>query len=280
MKRIAIVIVLLLALFGVGYVIGTLTNDRPAEAATPPPATADTPPQPRAEPPSPTPVAVVPAAAYSVVSTDDNSVKAMTRPLASYTTAELEALPTNKRLTVHAAITNGITQEQVRPTLDAILDRYRTGDADLDEITVFLYSEPARVGQGYDIGTALWAPGGARGNVTPEIARGNDRSSYRTTYDESADVEAYLAARADTSDKFDLTVAERRAYYREVSAVEPRAFREADTRIDPVVDVMENIRLSNELTEAYTTEIRTRYGLTEEQHREIMTEGFRNGWPQ
>src|SRR5690606_34505298 len=95
----------------------------------------------------------VPPAPYRVVSTKDDSAKALgDRPLSSYSLAEIEALPLVRRVVVNAVLAGGITQEQVEPTLDAIISQFRDSDRDLDEVVVFLNSEEGRVGQGFDIG--------------------------------------------------------------------------------------------------------------------------------
>lgn len=218
-------------------------------------------------------------AGYTIVSTEDNSIKAITRALSTYTVAELDSLPLNKRITVNAAIEGPITQDQVAPTLDAILSSVRASDPDADEVTVFLYSEPRLVGQGYDVGTALWAPGGQRGGVTPQIAERNDRSTYRVVYDVRQDLETYLRARSSTEVLHGLTVDQRQAYFREVVAAEARAMADADARINPNVDVMGNIGLNNDLRERYVAELRGAYGLTAEQHAAIMAEAMQKGWP-
>lgn len=218
-------------------------------------------------------------AGYTILSAEDNSIKAITRALSTYTVAELDALPLNKRITVNAAIEGPITQDQVAPTLDAILSSVRGSDPDADEVTVFLYSEPRLVGQGYDVGTALWAPGGQRGGVTPQIAERNDRSTYRVAYDVRQDLEAYLRARSSTEVLHGLTVDQRQAYFRDVVAAEARAMADADARINPNVDVMANIGLNNDLREQYVDELRDSYGLTAEQHAAIMAEAMQKGWP-
>jgi len=145
---------------------------------------------------------------------------------------------------------------------------------------VFLSSESGLVGQGFDIGRAVWAPGGELGNVTAAVAEGNSRAGYSTTYEARPDVETYLANRFRSEERFGLTVAERRAYFREVGQAGVRSYRDADAAIDPALSFQANARLSDELYERYVVEIRSRHGLTEEQHRDLMTEGFAKGWPQ
>lgn len=226
-----------------------------------------------------TPEVVIAPAAYTIISQSDNSIKAMDEPLSSYTAAEIAALPTNKRISISAAITSTIAQEQIEPTLRTIIEAARSADADLDEVTVFLYSEPASVGGVWDIGTALWAPGGKRGNVTAVIASSNDRSTYRTVVDVRPDVEEYLARRSEAGDQFGLSLEQRREYFRKTAQAELDAMTAADEQINPMDDVMGNIELSSDLLSTALEELRAQYGIDEEAHQAISFEGFQNGWP-
>lgn len=122
-------------------------------------------------------------------------------------------------------------------------------------------------------------PRGTLGNVTASIAISNSRAGYRTTHEVMPDVEAYLAGRGGSEERFGLTVDTRRAYFREVNQAGVRSYRDADALIDPAVNPQANVQKSDELYEQYVAEIRRRYGLTGEQHRELMAEGFANGWP-
>lgn len=67
---------------------------------------------------------------------------------------------------------------------------------------------------------------------------------------------------------------ERREYFRKVSLSEARAFQDADAQIDPNVDVIANINLSNRLAEQYADEIRTSYGLTDDEYGDLLFEGI------
>lgn len=218
------------------------------------------------------------AANYEIVTTEDNSMKALVGPLSSYTVQELEALPVNKKISLSAALTGPITQEQIEPTLRKIVNEVTARDGDTDELMVFLYSDAARVGQSYDIGRAIWAPGGEFGNVTPDIARSNDRSSYSITIDAEPNIEEYLAQRASSESRFGLAEEQRRALYREIVAAEIRGLEEADQQISPSEDVMANIELADKLQAQYTQVVRDKYGVSKEQMNKISVEAIQEGW--
>lgn len=219
------------------------------------------------------------AASYTIVSIADLSVKAHSRALSTCSPAEFDALPLNKRLSVDAVLDSAMTQGQVRPTLDAILDASRESHSDVDGITVFLYSEAGLMAGGFDIGSALWAPHGQRGSVTPEIARTSDRSKYHVSYAVRDGVEEYLARRVGDGDLFGLSLEQRRAYFLEVAAAEIRGMMEADIRVDPSADLMANRELADELTRQYISDIGVSYGVNEEQHSAIMVEGVEKRLP-
>lgn len=216
---------------------------------------------------------------FRVVSVEDYSVKAMTQPLSSYTAAELEALPMSVRLSVNAVVGENILQEQVGPTLREIVAEASADNPDADEITVFLYSEEGLVGGAYDVGSALWAPYGERGRVTPDIANSNDRSTYVLSLSIRDDVESYLARRSLDEERFGLTLEQRRVYYYEVAQAELRSMLDADEEVDPRVDVMANIERQRELLDEYVERIRATYGLGHDEHRAILAEGLENRWP-
>ena len=136
----------------------------------------------------------------------------------------------------------------------------------------------------YDVGRAIWAPNGEPGNVTSEIAKKNNRSGYETSYDIKENLEEYLSQREKSEDKFGFTEEERKQIFKEIVAAEDRAMNEADIKYPikagaTLNDIEKNIDLNNELTEKYKTQVRTKYGITEDIESEIIVESFEELWP-
>lgn len=117
---------------------------------------------------------------YEIIKVENQSNKAMgSRLLSSFTTQEIANLPTNKKMVYRIVVPPTIKESQVRPTVEKIISDITTKDNDIDEIGLFLYSDRKLINGAYDVARATWAPGGKLGNVTPEIAINNDRSSYQ-----------------------------------------------------------------------------------------------------
>ena len=219
-----------------------------------------------------------PSVSYEVVNVDNNSRKAMTESLSSYTIQELEALPTYTRSTYRVTVPATIKQTQVEPTLRKIVSDVTASDPDLDELTVFMYSDAQAASSAYDVGRAVWANKGEYGNITPEIARNNDRSNYSTTVDVVPDVEAYLTQRNKQEDKFGFTEEQRRAIFKEMVAAEDKAYAVADEVYPLNVDVSKNTEYVRELQAQYLAELRAEHGYTEEIELDIKDEGLRENW--
>lgn len=85
-----------------------------------------------------------------------------------------------------------------------------------------------------------------------------------------------LGAVAD--DRFGLSEAVRRQVFRGVAAAEDRGTREAMSRV-PDTRILEQVKLEGELQQKYRAEIAKKFGLNEDQLREVSSEGVRKGWP-
>lgn len=219
-----------------------------------------------------------PPAAFQVISRNDISNKALEGPLSSYTAAEIAALPTAKRETVNAIIDGPITQDQVEPTLHAILDVIRAADSDTDEITIWLHSDADRIGRGWDIGRLLWAPHGEMGRITPQIASSNDRSTYQVVVEIRSDVESYLAGRMESTEQHGMSTEARRAYWQALWDLEGDLYDTVDAQIDPLVDFQGNAELYNRLLAEGRARLQQEHGVTPEAHLAILQEGLEKGW--
>ena len=220
--------------------------------------------------------------AYEIIDVEDASHKALEKALSAYSLAELDALPLNKKM-IYRVVAADVTEDSIRPTIEQIIDDLTGRNQDIDEITVFLYSDAALAFGAYDLGTATWAPGGELGNITPRIAETNDRSPYQTTVKIRDGLDSYLAQRGLSETKFGMTEEERRALFKEIVAAEDRGQAEADEVFSSLsfdLDTMtKNAEMASELQEQYRAEVRAKYGITGEIQSKINMEAFNEGWP-
>jgi hypothetical protein len=223
---------------------------------------------------------------YEIVGTEDQSHKALgNRALSSYTTQKISNLPTDKKMAYRIVVSPEIKENQVKPTVEKIISNITSKDNDIDEISLFLYSDKELVNGMYDIATATWAPEGELGNITAEIAKNNNRSNYKITIKVKENLEEYLRKRGESEDKFGLSEEERRQFFKEIVVAENRAMNEAEAKYPlsrpgiTMDDIKKNADLNDELTEKYEAQVRLKYGITEDIENKIVVEAFVEGWP-
>lgn len=216
---------------------------------------------------------------YELLRTEDISLKAMTKPLSSYTVQEIEALPLNKRVIYRVSLPPTIKQAQIEPTLRKVISDGTATDLDIDEVTVYAYSDPKNVDGPYDIGSAIWAVNGEYGNMTPQIASSNNRANYLVSVDIEPDIESYLSQRNAQEEKFGFTEKQRRDFFKEIVAAEEKASAAAEETYPPDVDAKKYSAYAQELQAQYLAEIRERNGYSEEVEDDIGVEGLLENWP-
>jgi hypothetical protein len=136
--------------------------------------------------------------------------------------------------TYRVTIPTDIKQSQAEPTLRKIANDIIDSEPELDQFTVFMYSDKAVVEYAYDIGRAVWAQGGEYGNITPELAKSNNRSGFLTTIDIEPNIEQYLASRNQQETINGLSTEQRKAIYKDLVDFENKGFDIAeDTNLTP-----------------------------------------------
>lgn len=221
--------------------------------------------------------------------------KGVPREDRSLSPAEYEIVLTEKGFSMYddkgmryaAVVSPQIRFSQVKPTVDQIIDDIVTEDEEIGQISLFLYSDAKLVGEVYDVATAVWAPGGKLGTITPEIASANDRSSYRTTITIKENLGEYLTQRGMSEEKFGFSEEERRRIFLELVGAVDRAADEAESKYPLTYDdpnyKAENLKkystLQYELEAKYEAEVRAKYQITEEVEDSITIEGLIERWP-
>ena len=116
---------------------------------------------------------------YQIEDEEYGLSKAITIPLSTYSTKDLEELPNSKRLTLWITVPYDISKVSLSNTLKSILNEQISNDDDIDEIVIFAYNNKNDIGIiQYTFGKLIWAPNAKTDNVTPEIAKHNYRDKH------------------------------------------------------------------------------------------------------
>jgi hypothetical protein len=224
---------------------------------------------------------------YSIIKVEDSSLKAITKPLSSYSIDEVKSLPMSIRKTYRIVVPVNIKENQVKPTIDKIISKITARNGDIDEITLFLYSDKKIADSVYDVARATWAPNGEWGSTTPEIASSNDRSSYKTVIDVKPDLETYLKGRDESKEKFGLSDEKRKQIYIDLDSADAKAQVEADAKY-PTDDtnapdwqdmVGKNNQFRDDLRDEIWRRVAKENHLSIKQRDDIYHEGFTKNWP-
>lgn len=214
-----------------------------------------------------TQVLITDATDYEIVHLEDQSRKALgKKAFSQYETAEIEKLPINKKILYRVVLPKYIKERQVKPTVEKIIKELASVDAEIDEIILWLYSDKEISDGPYDIGTAIWAPNGKLGNVDADIAKNNNRESYKIEYLLKTNLDQYLTQKLDSNEKFGYTVEVRKQIFKEIVEAEDKAYKYDEPEQD------------KKLTE-FKSKILSKYSLTIEQLKEITREGQDKYWP-
>lgn len=157
-------------------------------------------------------------------------------------------------------------------------------DPDLDAIAILLYSEQGVIYGAYDIAKIDWAPNGRFGDMTPVIAKRNDRTNYAMDMDVRDDLDSFLDQRGKKETKFGFSEPERRKIFLELVASEDRADRQALEKYPYEVQISREIlkaysEFQTQLTEKYRGELRGKLGINDETLTAISSEGLEKNWP-
>jgi len=120
---------------------------------------------------------------YTIVGEEDISIKALDKPLSSYTKEELAQSPLNIRMEYRIIVPSDIKKDELKATLIKVVKERTQENQDIDEVVVFAYDNEQDIDGPYTFGKIEWSPNGNWGGVTSVIASTNDRSSYKYVFD-------------------------------------------------------------------------------------------------
>lgn len=225
---------------------------------------------------------------YEIVKIEDQSRKAIGKKnLSEYEKSELEELPTNKKMLYRIVLSKDTKENQVKPTVEKIINKLTDDNSDIDEIILWLYSDTEMINNGYDIGEAIWAPYGNLGNVDANIAKNNNRDNYVINYQIKNNLDQYLALRLETNDKFGFTIDERKQIFKESIKAEDKAFQYEKKEQSKILEKAGKITDAqynkiNKETEKLMTEykllVAKKYNITIDQLQEINDEAQDKYW--
>jgi uncharacterized protein YraI len=213
---------------------------------------------------------------YEIMKTKDLSSKNYGRLNSEYGISER---PVKHKIQYHIALGLDANREQIKPTAKTIVQDISNKNPDIDEIILELYSEKelAEVGGAGDIAKAIWAANGELGNVTPEIARSNNRNSYNLKIDfRQENLAKYLKQKKKTEKKFGLTEAKRKEIYKALVKAGDKAIKEADRKFE--VGTSKHSKATKKLREKYKRMVYQKYDITKEVAKKINNEALKENW--
>jgi len=205
---------------------------------------------------------------YSLIEKENISVK---------TSMDADAA-INKRVAFKYLVSNKITRKQIEPLLTKIIEKIITEDYDIDDLTVWLYSNKNLISGSYDVAMATYGP--SRGGVTKEIALSNDKTSYAANYIIDDNFEERLKNESEKKVSSGLSYDLRKKIYQELANTETRA-REKLDKIYPYTtnfDTDNYAKKLDELSKKYEKEISKKYKIDDEAVKSIYQEGDKNEW--
>ena len=225
---------------------------------------------------------------FKIIEEKDISIKALGEKKPSdYSLEELEKLPTNIRIRYLIVVPSDITLEELKSQLAQVIMEKSNANPDIDEIYIGAWeSEESYKGGNPNLGYAEWSPYGEWTVMSPEIARNNNRDTYKIVYhiDEKA-LEALKKRKKETL--FGLSEEIRKEIFKEIVKCEDWGDREAmqyyylgceDCTNFIVADFVKYAEKSNELIDSCKENVMKKYNITKEIMLKISVEAFEERW--
>lgn len=185
--------------------------------------------------------------------------------------------PINKRFSYKFLVSDKIRREQIEPLFNKLNKDIISEDNDIDDITIWLYSDKKLMTGSYDVAMATWAP--TDGEVTKDIAVSNNRDSYQLVTSIPANLEEYLS-RNKTTVIEGLSLNLRKKIYQELANTETMARKILDKKYPYTAnfDTDNYADKLDELTKKYEKEISKKYKINNNTVKSIYAEGDKSGW--
>jgi hypothetical protein len=184
----------------------------------------------------------------------------------------------NKRFSFKYLVSDKIIREQIKPLFTKLIKDIISEDADLDDVTIWLYSDKNLISGSYDVAMATWSP--EIGGVTKDIAVSNNRDSYKLVVTIADNLEEHLKVKPEKVVDSGLGYDLRKKIYQELANTETRARAKLD-KIYPYTANFDTDNYANkldELTQKFEKEISKKYKIDSKTIKSIYEEGDKNGW--
>jgi len=139
---------------------------------------------------------------YTIVSSKDLSIKALTKEISQYSHSELKSLPLVIRKEYRIVVPSDISKEELKASMMHLVAQETKENPDIDAIRVFAYDRWEDVKSNYTFGKMEWCPYGIWNSVTPEIASTNDRSLYKYVFNINEKVDNISSSSMPTKVEF------------------------------------------------------------------------------
>ncbi len=172
----------------------------------------------------------------------------------------------NNRMSYKIVVTPNIKREEVKPLSEKIIKEITSKERDIDEITLWLYSDRDFIDQRFDIAMVDWGYPEDKGRINIMLVE---------------NFEEMIKQRSKAETLYGLTEQTRRDIFKQIVLAEERSHDEADRLIDPtkVTNIDANHKKQRELQERYREEVRQKYNITVEIERKIVNEALKEEWP-
>jgi len=225
---------------------------------------------------------------FKIVNDKDISIKAIgEKILSDYTAEELERLPKNIRMSYALVVPSEITMGKIKFQLAKIIMEKSNANPDIDEIHIGIWeSEESFKGGNSDLGFAEWSPYGEWSVMPTEIARNNNRDSYKIVYNLNEKTLKNINKRKNET-LFGLSEETRKEIFKEIVECEDWADIEAMQYYFPgcedcahfiEADIDTYIDKLTELTNNCKESVREKYNITEEIMLKISIEALEKRW--
>ena len=225
---------------------------------------------------------------FKIVEEKDISIKALgEKKLSDYSVEELEKLPINIRMDYSIVMPSDVTLEELKFQLAQVIMEKSNANPDIDEIHIGIWeSEESFEGGNPNLGYAEWSPYGEWSVMPPEIAKNNNRDSYKIVYNiNKKALEAIKKRKEETL--FGLIEEIRKDIFKEIVKCEDWGDREAMQYYYPgcencanfiVADIYKYADKSTELIDSCKENVRKKYNINEEIMLKILVEALEERW--
>ena len=120
--------------------------------------------------------------AAEIVKEETNNYRAIISNLSSYSSEEIMKLPIVVRKEYKVVVPGGLSKADVKNVVKDIINEELKKDINIDEMIIFIYDDKRDADSFYTVGKAIWAVGGKLGNITPQIAKSNNKDKHSISF--------------------------------------------------------------------------------------------------